>query len=57
VDYQVLVLADQGVYSPERFASVRQLEAHPLMRVNEDLRSGWFPDALEPAGKDRGSWT
>jgi len=43
VDYQVLVLADQGVYSPERFASVRQLEAHPLMRVNEDLRSGWFP--------------
>ena len=33
---QVLVLADRGLYSPELFESIRQLGAHPLMRVNGD---------------------
>ena len=33
---QVLVLADRGLYSPGLFAYIRQLGAHPLMRVNGD---------------------
>ena len=37
-DVQVLVLADRGVYSPELFAYIRQLGAHPLMPMGGDGR-------------------
>ena len=33
---RVLVFADRGLYSPELFEYIRQLGAHPAMRVNGD---------------------
>jgi hypothetical protein len=33
-DYQVLVLADRGLYSPTLYRAICQVHWHPLLRVN-----------------------
>jgi Transposase DDE domain len=45
VDYQVIVLADRGLYAKGLFMGIRKLHWHPMLRVNQTGKfrpKGWY---------------